>query len=67
MGEENKHGYIYVLDYVCCEINEIELDEEYENDDDIERLLDSYGLRVDGVAYMYSEDKLEIEKINKLK
>lgn len=61
----NDIDYLYVMDCTQCAIFEIKLDGT--EDDDIERLLKEYGLDVDACNYMYSQVKLNIEKINKIK
>ena len=65
--------YIYVLDYSYCGLLEIELDKEdakYLEDtnyDTINDILKKYGIREKDCNYMLSENKLEIETIEKLK
>lgn len=61
----NNIMYIYVLDYCQCSIFEIKLDKKDEDNDDIERILNDYGLSTDSYEYMYSEDKLDIEVLTK--
>ena len=57
--------YLYVLDYTKISIYEIKLDEhEDKNDND---LLKQYSLDTGSCVYMYSETKLNIETINKIK
>lgn len=56
--------YLYVLDYCQNKIFEIEYDDKEENDD-IDRILKEYDLDIDTCSYMYSEEKLEIETIDK--
>lgn len=60
-----KKDYIYIMDCSVCAIYEIECDGT--EDDDIERLLKEYGLDIDCCDYMYSKEKLDIEKIDKIK
>ena len=59
--------YCYILDYVTNSICEIE-DERISDDgiDFTEILQDEYGLDIDGISYMYSENKLSIEELKLL-
>lgn len=52
------------MDYSVNAIYEIEYDDK-EEDDDIERFLSEYDLNIDECDYMYSENKLDVEKIHK--
>ena len=61
--EENKFGYLYVLEFSYPGIYEIELTEEDENLTTNE-LLEKYGLKEDTCQYMFSENKLELETLN---
>ena len=64
--------YIYLLDYSYGGILEIELDKEdakYLEDTDydtINDILKKYGIREKDCSYMLSENKLEIETIEKI-
>lgn len=53
------------MDYNQCAIHEIKYDDK-EEDDDIERFLSEYGLNIDECDYMYSENKLNVERIYKV-
>ena len=65
--------YIYILDYSDGGLLEIKLepdDAEYLEEDDyntIEDILEEYGVRGKDCSYMLSENKLELETIEKLK
>ena len=62
--EENKFGYLYILEYSYPSIYEIKLTKE-----DIvltsNELLEKYGLKEDNCHFMYTKDKLELEILNK--
>ena len=64
--------YIYLLDYSYGGILEIELDkEDAENLEEtnyatIDNILRKYGIRENDCSYMLSENKLEIETIEKI-
>lgn len=60
--EENKFGYLYVLECSHPAIYEIELTEEDQklNSDEI---LEKYGLKEDTWGFMYTEHKVELETI----
>ena len=65
------YNYLYVLDYSQGEIYEIKLDEidkqKMDNDNlDVEELLDEYGLNIDNCHYLFINNKLELNCINKL-
>ena len=65
--------YIYILDYSYGGLLEIKLepdDAEYLEEDDyntIEDILEEYGVRGKDCSYMLSENKLELETIEKIK
>lgn len=65
--------YIYILDYSCGGLFEIELDEEDVKDleetdyDTIDDILKQYGIREKDCSYMLSPCKLELETIEKIK
>ena len=65
--------YIYILDYSYGGLLEIKLepeDAEYLEEDDyntIEDILEEYGVRGKDCNYMLSENKLELETIEKIK
>ena len=61
--EENKFGYLYVLEFSYPVMYEIELTEEDENLTTNE-LLEKYGLKEDTCNYMFTENKLELETLN---
>lgn len=56
--------FVYLFDYVSCEINEIEIDEE-EDDDIIRQIKDKYDIDLTDTSYMYSEEKLQINHLTK--
>ena len=62
--EENKFGYLYVLEFSYPAIYEIELTEEDKKLTSNE-ILEKYGLKEDNCHFMYTKDKLELEILNK--
>ena len=60
--EENKFGYLYVLEFSYPAIYEIELAEEDQNLTS-EEILEKYGLKENTCQFMYSENKLELSTI----
>ena len=60
--EENKFGYLYVLEFSYPAIYEIELTEEDQNLTS-EEILEKHGLKEDTCDFMYSENKLELSTI----
>ena len=60
--EENKFGYLYVLEFSYPAIYEIELTEEDENLT-TEEILKKRGLKEDNCQFMYTENKVELETI----
>ena len=61
----NMKEYLYVFDYSLCEINRIDLDEK-DDDQDIISILERRGLKESQCAYMFSNEILDILKINPL-
>lgn len=61
--EENKYGYLYVLEFSYPAIYEIELTEEDQNLTSDE-ILEKHGLKENTCDFMYSENKLELSTIN---
>lgn len=58
--------FIYILNYSAFPkgaIYKIILDEKDNEEDDIQRLFDKYGLNVDECSWMFSDDDLEIVTI----
>ena len=72
-NDKKMFKYIYILDYSYGGLLEIKLepdDAEYLEEDDyntIEDILEEYGVRGKDCSYMLSENKLELETIEKLK
>ena len=62
--EENKFGYLYVLEFSYPAIYEIELTEEDQKLTSNE-ILEKYGLKETNCHFMYTKDKLELEILNK--
>ena len=62
--EENKFGYLYILEFSYPAIYEIELTEEDQKLTSYE-LLKKHGLKEDNCHFMYTKDKLELEILNK--
>lgn len=60
--EENKYGYLYVLEYSYPAIYEIELTEEDQNLTSYQ-ILEKHGLKEDDCHFMYTENKLELSII----
>ena len=60
---ENKHNYMYILDFSYPGIYGIELTEEDETLTTNE-LLEKYSLKENTCQYMFSENKLELETLN---
>lgn len=56
--------FVYIFDYVSCEINEVEVDEDEDNDI-IRQVKDLYGVDLTDTCYMYSDEKLEIKPLTK--
>lgn len=61
----NMKKYLYVFDYSLCEINRIDLDEK-DDDQDVISILKRRGLKESQCAYMFSDEILDILKINPL-
>uniref|UniRef100_A0AAU8MKH6 Uncharacterized protein n=1 Tax=Geladintestivirus 5 TaxID=3233137 RepID=A0AAU8MKH6_9CAUD len=61
--EENKYGYLYVLEFSYPGIYEIELTEEDQTFTSDE-ILEKYGLKEDNCHFMYTENKLELLTLN---
>lgn len=59
--------YCYVLDYSSCSVYELELDdrEEEHYDENIEEIFRDYDLNPDECSWMFSNDKLDIEKLKR--
>ena len=62
--EENKFGYLYILEFSYPAIYEIELTEEDKTLTTTNELLKKYGLKENTCNYMFSENKLELETLN---
>ena len=62
--EENKFGYLYVLEFSYPAMYEIELTEEDQNLTSNE-ILEKNGLKESTCNFMYTENKLELEILNK--
>lgn len=60
--EENKFGYLYVLEFSYPGIYEIELTEEDQTLTSDE-ILKKHGLKENTCEFMYSENKLELSQI----
>ena len=60
--EENKFGYLYVLEFSYPAIYEIELTEEDQKLTSDE-ILEKRGLKKNTCDFMYSENKLELSTI----
>ena len=60
--EENKFGYLYVLEFSYPAIYEIELTEEDQNLTSDE-ILEKHGLKEDNCHFMYTENKLELSTL----
>lgn len=60
--EENKFGYLYVLEFSYPAIYEIELTEEDQNLTSYQ-ILEKHGLKEDDCHFMYTENKLELSII----
>lgn len=60
--EENKFGYLYVLEFSYPAIYEIELTEEDQNLISYQ-ILEKHGLKEDDCHFMYTENKLELSII----
>ena len=62
--KDNTFYYLYVLDFSCPGIYEIELTKE-----DLiltsNKILEKYGLKETNCHFMYTKDKLELEILNK--
>ena len=57
--------YLYIFDYCQCGIHKINVPNT-EEDIDVEQLLAEYGLNEDECSYMFSNDELCIEFIEKI-
>lgn len=57
--------YLYVFDYCVCGIYKIDVPNT-EEDIDVEQLLREYGLNIDTCSYMFSNDELCIQFIDKV-
>ena len=62
--KDNTFYYLYVLDFSCPGIYEIELTEEDQKLTSNE-ILKKHGLKEDNCHFMYTKDKLELEILNK--
>ena len=62
--EENKFDYLYILEFSYPAIYEIELTEENKKLTSNE-ILEKHGLKEDNCHFMYTENKLELEILNK--
>jgi hypothetical protein len=62
--ENTNQGYLYLFDFTYPAIYEIELSYE-DGDKDIDDILKEYGLSTEICEYMYSQNKLNIEPIQK--
>ena len=62
--KDNTFYYLYVLDFSYPGIYEIELTEEDKKLTSNE-ILEKYGLKEDNCHFMYTENKLELEILNK--
>ena len=60
--EENKFGYLYVLEFSYPAIYEIELTEEDQNLTS-DKILEKHGLKEDNCHFMYSKNELELSII----
>ena len=60
--EENKFGYLYVLEFSYPAIYEIELTEEDQKLTSDE-ILEKHSLIEDNCQFMYTENKIELETI----
>ena len=60
--EENKFGYLYVLEFSYPAIYEIKLTEKDENLTSYQ-ILEKHGLKEDDCHFMYTENKLELSII----
>ena len=57
--------YLYVFDYCVCEIYKINVPNT-EEDIDVEQLLREHGINIDHCSYMFSNDELCIQFIDKV-
>lgn len=57
--------YLYIFDYCQCGIYKIDVPNT-EEDIDVEQLLAEHGLNIDTCSYMFSDDELCIEFIEKI-
>ena len=57
--EENKFGYLYVLEFSYPAIYEIELTEE-DQSLSVYEVLEKHGLKENTCNFMYTENKLEL-------
>ena len=57
--------YLYVFDYCVCGIYQIKVPNT-EEDIDVEQLLREHGINIDNCSYMFSNDELCIQFIDKV-
>lgn len=54
---KDEKEYLYIMDYSDCTISRLDVTEE--EDDDIERVLNKHGFKIDTCAYMYSKQFID--------